>query len=201
MTFYRIYKEGYLRSFWISHLLYNLLQPLDEQVERVARLEQELAHLAPAWRLYPVVEALQALRGVQWLVAVTVVAELGDLTRFDNPRQLSAFVGLIPSEYSSGATRRQGGITKAGNRRARRALIEAAWAYRHPAKVSEHIRKRIEALPKPIQDIGWKAQLRLCKRFRRLTAHGKHPNVVVTAIARELIAFMWAIAKEVPLKP
>jgi transposase len=143
------------------------------------------------------VQALQALRGVQWLVAITVVVELGDLTRFDSPRQLAAFVGLIPSEYSSGAARRQGAITKAGNGRARRALIDAAWAYRHPAKVSQHIQTRIDALPKPIQAIGWKAQVRLCKRFRRLTARGKHPNVAVTTIARELIAFMWAIEKEV----
>ena len=176
------------------------LHAVDEQVERLARLERELLELAPSWRLYPVVEAVQALRGVQWLVAITVVAELGDLTRFDNPRQLAAFVGLIPSEHSSGTTRRQGGITKAGNSRARRALIEAAWAYRYNAKVSEHIQHRLEKLPKPIQDIGWKAQLRLCKRFRRLTSRGKHPNVAVTAIARELLAFMWAIAKEVPLK-
>ena len=143
---------------------------------------------------------LQALRGVQWLVALTVVAELGDLTRFDHPRQLAAFVGLIPSESSSGPSRRQGGITKAGHGRARRALIEAAWAYRHPAKVSEHIQRRIDQLPTSIQDLGWKAQVRLCQRFRRLTARGKHPNVAVTAIARELIAFMWAIAKEVPVQ-
>ena len=136
---------------------------------------------------------------MQWLVAITVVAELGDLTRCDTPRQLGAFVGLIPSEYSSGSSRRQGGITKAGNGRARRALIEAAWAYRHPAKVSAHIQTRIDRLPTRLQDIGWKAQVRLCKRFRRLTTRGKHANVVVTAIARELIAFMWAIAKEVPL--
>ena len=94
----------------------------------LARLEDQLRELAPSWRLYPVVEALQALRGVQWLVALTVVAELGDLTRFDNPRQLAAFVGLTPSEYSSGASRRQGGITKTGNPRARRVLVEGAWA-------------------------------------------------------------------------
>jgi len=175
------------------------VRAVDEQVDRLHRLEAELLARAPAWRLYPVVQALQALRGVQWLVAITVVAELGDLTRFDSPRQLSAFVGLIPSEYSSGAARRQGAITKAGNGRARRALIEGAWAYRHPAKVSAHIQTRIDALPKPIQAIGWKAQVRLCKRFRRLTARGKHPNVAVTAIARELVAFMWAIAKEVPI--
>ena len=175
------------------------MRAVDEQVDRLTRLEAELRELGPSWRLYPVVQALQALRGVQWLVALTVVAELGDLTRFDSPRQVAAFVGLIPSEDSSGPRRRLGSITKTGNGRARRALVEGAWAYRYPAKVSEHIQKRIEGLPKPIQDIGWKAQVRLCKRFRRLVARGKHPNVAVTAIARELIAFMWAIAKEVPV--
>jgi transposase len=175
------------------------IRAVDEQVDRLQRLEAELLERAPAWRLYPVVQALHALRGVQFLVAITVVAELGDLTRFDTPRQLAAFVGLVPSEDSTGPRRRLGAITKTGNGRARRALIEGAWAYRHPAKMSEHIQRRIDALPKPIQDIGWKAQVRLCKRFRRLTARGKHPNVAVTAIARELIAFMWAIAKEVPI--
>jgi transposase len=175
------------------------VRAVDEQVDRLQRLEAELLECASTWRLYPVVQALQALRGVQFLIAITVVAELGDLTRFDSPRQLAAFVGLNPSEYSSGASRRQGGITKAGNGRARRALVEGAWAYRYPAKVSEHIQRRIDALPKPIQDLGWKAQVRLGKRFRRLVGRGKHPNVVVTAIARELIAFMWAIAKEIPV--
>jgi transposase len=172
---------------------------LDEQVERLARLELQLLELAPEWRLYPVVEALQALRGVQWLVALTVVAELGDLTRFDNPRQLAAFVGLTPSEHTSGEKRRQGSITKTGNGRARRVLIEGAWAYRYPAKVSVHIQRRIDKLPKVAQDIGWKAQVRLCKRYRRLIARGKHANIVTTAIARELLAFMWAIAKEVKI--
>jgi transposase len=175
------------------------LRAVDEQVERLARLEDQLRELAPSWRLYPVVEALQALRGVQWIVALTVVAELGDLTRFDNPRQLAAFVGLTPSEHSTGSSRRQGGITKTGNPRARRVLVEGAWAYRYPAKISAHIQKRIDTLPKVAQDIGWKAQLRLCKRYRRLIGRGKHANIVTTAIARELLAFMWAIAKEVPI--
>ena len=175
------------------------LRAVDEQVERLARLEEQLLELAPAWRLYPVVEALQALRGVQWLVALTVVAELGDLTRFDNPRQLAAFVGLTPSEHTSGEKRRQGGITKTGNGRARRVLIEGAWAYRYPAKISAHIQRHIDTLPKIAQDIGWKAQVRLCKRYRRLIARGKHANIVTTAIARELLAFMWAIAKEVKI--
>lgn len=175
------------------------LHAVDEQVDRLDRLEKELLEIAPTWRLFPVVQALQALRGVQTVVAITVVAELGDLTRFDNPRQLAAFVGLIPSEHSSGEKRRQGGITKTGNGRARRALTEAAWAYRYNAKVSPIIQKRLERLPANIRAIGWKAQVRLCKRYRRLLARGKHANLVITAVARELIAFMWAIAKEVPL--
>jgi transposase len=145
------------------------------------------------------VEALVALRGVQDIVAITTVAEIGDLTRFDSPRQLTAFVGLNPSEHSSGLHRRQGAITKTGNSHVRRVLVEGAWAYRYPAKVSEHIQKRIGNLPKPIQAIAWKAQVRLCARYRRLTARGKHSNVVVTAVAREMLAFMWAIAKQVPL--
>lgn len=175
------------------------IRAVDEQVERLARLEAELREHAATWRLAPVVASIQALRGVQDAVAITVVAELGDLTRFDNPRQLAAFVGLTPSEYSSGATRRQGGITKAGNGHARRVLVEGAWAYRYPAKISPHIQRRIEGLPKPIRDIGWRAQVRLCKRYRKLSARGKHHNIVVTAIAREMLAFMWAIAKEVPI--
>jgi transposase len=177
-----------------------LVRAVDEQVARVGRLEQQLAELTPNWRLAPLVRGLQALRGVQQLVALTVIAEIGDLTRFDSPRQLAAFVGLIPSEHSSGTSRRQGGITKTGNARARRALIEAAWAYRFPAKVSEQIRRRNEGLPEVVQEIAWKAQVRLCRRYRRMVSRGKHPNVAVTAVARELLAFMWAIAREVPLQ-
>jgi transposase len=138
---------------------------------------------------------------VQFTVAVTMVAEIGDLTRFDTPRELMKFLGLIPSEYSSGEQRRQGSLTKAGNAHARRALVEGAWAYRDPAKVSRHLQRRLETQPKVIQDIRWKAQVRLCKRYRRLVSRGKHPNVVTVAIARELTGFMWAIAKQVPVTP
>lgn len=173
---------------------------IDEQVARLARLERQLVELVPHWRLSPVVETLQALRGVRNLTAMTLLAELGDLTRFDNPRQIFAFVGVTPCEHSSGPTRRQGGITKTGNHRARRALVEAAWAYRYPARVSPTIRTRLESLPQSIQQIAWKAQVRLCNRYRRLVARGKHTNVAITAVARELLAFMWAIAKEVPLQ-
>jgi transposase len=173
------------------------LRAVSEQVERLGRITTVLSEHVPSWRLAPVVAALQALRGVQNTVAVTTLAEVGDLTRFDNPRQLAAYLGLTPSEHTTGGKRRLGSITKTGNGHARRALVEGAWAYRYPAKVSEAIQKRLENLPKPIQDIAWKAQVRLCKRYRRLIARGKHPNVAVTAVARELAAFLWAIAREV----
>ena len=127
------------------------------------------------------------------------MAELGDITRFDTPRQLMSYLGLTPSEYSSGERRRQGGITKAGNTHARRALVEGAWAYRYPAKVSRHLQLRIETLPAEVHAIGWNAQVRLCKRYRQLSARGKHVNQVVVAIAREMAAFAWAIARTVPL--
>src|ERR671932_1452479 len=139
------------------------------------------------WRLRPVVDALQALRGVPFTVAVTIVAELGDLTRFDKPSQLMRYLGLTPSEYSTGDHRHQGAITKTGHAHARRALIEGAWAYRYPAKVSRHLQLRLAKPPKIIQDISWKAQVRLCKRYRHLVARGKHANVVTVAIARELV--------------
>jgi transposase len=177
------------------------VRAVNEHTERLQRLEQELTEQVQPWRLHPVVEALQALRGIQFTVAVTTVAELGDLTRFDTPRQLMKFLGLIPSAYSSGERRRQGSITKAGHTHARRALVEGAWAYRYPAKVSRHLQLRLEKQPKAIQDLSWKAQVRLCKRYRRLMARGKHANQVVVAIARELAGFIWAIAQQVPVTP
>jgi len=177
------------------------LRAVTDHTERLARLEQELTEQVQTWRLAPVVDALQALRGVQCTVAVTTVAERGDLTRFENPRQLMNYLGLTPSEYSTGERRRQGGITKTGNSHARRALVEGAWAYRYPAKVRRHLQLRLEKVSKPIQNISWKAPLRLCKRYRQLSARGKNANQVVVAIARERSACMWAIAQEVALTP
>jgi transposase len=177
------------------------VRAVTEHTERLQRLDQGRQEHVKSWRLNPVVEALQALRGVQLSVAVIMVAEIGDLSRFDTPRELMKFLGLIPAEYSSGDRRQQGSITKAGNTHARRALVEGAWAYRYPAKVSRHLQLRLEKHPKIIQDVSWKAQVRLCQRYRRLMARGKHANVVTVAIARELAGFMWAIAKEIPVIP
>jgi len=183
-----------------QHIVFpEYVRAVSEHHERLQRLEHELHEHVKAWRLYPVVEALQALRGVQFTVAVTLVADMGDLTRFESPRALMKCMGLIPSAYSSGEQRRQGSMTKAGNTHARRVLVEGAWAYRSPAKVSRHLQLRLEKQPKVIQDIRWKAQVRLCKRYRRLVSRGKHANVVTVAIARELTGFMWAMAKEVPI--
>jgi transposase len=170
-----------------------------EQRERLDRLETELREAVKTWRWYPVVEAIQALRGVELTGAIILVAEVGDLTRFDTPRKLMSYLGLTPSEYSSGEHRHQGGITRAGNGHARRALVEAAWAYRFPAKVSRHLQLRLERVSPEIQAIAWKAQVRLGKRYRQLTARGKHANKVAVAIAREVAAFAWAIARSVPL--
>ncbi len=165
--------------------------------ERVARLEQQIRVQVDSWRMKPVVEALQSLRGVQLVIAVTIAAELGDLRRFDNPRQLAAYVGLVPSEHSSGASTRRGGITKTGNTHVRRVLVESAWAYRLPARVSRIIRLRQENLPQEINEISWNAQLRLCARYRKLMASGKCKQQTVTAIARELLGYIWDIANRV----
>lgn len=171
-----------------------------ESLERVDRLTNQIQELLPQWPQAPMVAALQALRGVSLIVAVTTVAELGDLTRFQSAKQLMAYLGLVPSEHSSGGTIRRGGITKTGNGHVRRALTEAAHAYCHPARESRALLKRLDGLPPEVRQIAWKAQVRLCGRFRKLLGYGKNKNTVVTATARELSAFMWAIANAVTPK-
>lgn len=163
--------------------------------ERLARLEASLRETVVRWRLYPVVQALQTLRGVQLVIAATLVAEIGDIGRFDHPRQLMAYLGLVPSEYSSGQSTHRGAITKCGNSHARRMLTEAAWSYRLPARITPIIAKRQDGQSREVRDIAWKAQVRLCGRYRLLRARGKEPNKVVIAVARELAGFVWAIAR------
>jgi transposase len=181
----------------VHHIvLEDCIAAIEVATARRDRLEAHLAAVLPDWSLAPVVLALQALRGMALVGAATLVAELGDITRFANPRQLMAYLGLVPSEHSSGGTRRQGGITKAGNGTARRMLIEAAWSYRFPARISREQLLRQESLAKPIRDTAWKAQERLCRRYRLLARAGKPPTVVSAAIARELAGFVWAIARQ-----
>jgi transposase len=155
------------------------IESIADAAARLKRLEEQLVAIVPSWSMAPVVEAYQAMRGVSFLVGVTFAAEIGDVRRFDNPRQLMGFLGLVPSERSTGETIRRAGLTLAGNRRARRVLIEGAWSYRLPARVGEALRGRLARLPKAVREIAWKAQ------------------VVIAAIAREMAAFLWAIGRQV----
>ena len=170
---------------------------ISESTARIERLEQAMRDALPDWGAMPLVQALQAMRGMQLIAAMTLVAELQDFVRFESPRQLMAFVGLVPGEHSSGAKRRQGSITKAGNSAARRMLVEIAWHYQHSPRVSPIIATRQDQLPKAITDIAWAAQLRLHSKFKRLLARRVMKNKAVVAVARELAGFVWAIGCEV----
>lgn len=165
--------------------------------DRADRLEAAIRAAVPEWSLAEVVTALQAMRGIDLVSAVTILAEIGDLSRFASPRELMGYLGLVPSERSTGDSVKRGPITKAGNRRARRILVEASWSYRHPPRVGREKQIKVEAASEPVRAIAWKAQTRLSGRFRALSKKGKRPTIVVTAIARELCGFIWAIHRAV----
>lgn len=164
---------------------------------RVAAMEEEMRKAVDSWKLKEVVEGLMALRGVNLIAAMTIIAELGDISRFSSPRQLMAHLGLVPSEHSSGEKRKRGGITKTGNSHARRVLVEASWSYRLPARKTAHLQRKAAKASKTVQEIAWKAQKRLCKRYWYLINKGKLPVESCTAVARELVGFIWAIVCEV----
>jgi transposase len=172
------------------------IHAIDAATERLQRLNQSMEDALASWKWEPVVGALMSLRGVQLLTAMTLVAEVGDMTRFSDPRQLMNFFGLTSTEHSSGNKRVQGSITKCGNRHCRRVLTEAAWHYRLRPLVSEAMQKRQEKQSKEVRLLAWKAQQRLHKRFKQLSAR-KKSVVAATAVARELTGFVWAIARTV----
>jgi transposase len=174
-----------------------MLLAVRQAQERIARLEQAIRAAVADWSLGQVVTALMAMRGLDLVSATALLAEIGDLTRFQTPRELMGYLGLVPSERSTGDSVKRGGITKAGNRRARRILVECSWSYRHPPRVGKEKLAKVAAAPRAVQEIAWKAQSRLCARFRALARRSKRPTVVVTAIARELSGFVWAISREV----
>jgi transposase len=175
-------------------------QMVAEAHARLERITQALRDQSVQWRMRPVIDALMCLRGFDFVAAITVVAELGDLTRFSHPRALMAYLGLVPSEHSSGNTRRQGSITRTGNRHARRILVESAWTYRFAAHVGREQQARQQHQPQLIRDIAWKAQLRLTQRFRKLNLSRKMKMTkVCVAIARELCGFIWDLARHVPI--
>ena len=172
------------------------IEMVDEAGVHIERLTDQLRGFAQDWRMAPLVDALQALRGVSFVTAVTLAAELGDISRFAKPTELMAYVGLVPSQYSSGPHTRHGRITKTGNSHVRRVLTEAAWAYLRGPRIARPHEIRLQRVSKAMRDIAWKAQLRLCGHFRRLLGRGKEKQKIVTAVARELCGFVWAIARE-----
>jgi transposase len=171
------------------------LHEVDHMGERVKRLEQAISEAvklaSPAIR--EVVKGLQALRGIAEISAVTIVAELGSITRFNTARQLMGYSGAVPTEDSSGQRTRRGSITKTGNAHLRRIIVEAAWSYRYRPTIGPRLRKRQEGVPEPIKEIAWKAQVRLHKRSMKLAAAGKDQRKIITAVGRELLGFIWAI--------
>jgi transposase len=178
-------------------VLADAIRAVEEATARVERLEKDIEELVETWSLAPLVRALQALRGMRLISAVIVAAELGDVAQFSSPRKAMGFLGQVPSEDSSGERRHQGGITRTGNGHVRRILTEAAWNYRFHPRPSRTIRKRRESLPREIVAIAEKAEQRLSRRYQHLINRGKSGPKVVTAVARELTGFIWAIAQEV----
>lgn len=180
---------------WLQIVLQEYIDAVKAATQRVADLTDQLLRALPSWSLAPVVDALVALRGIDKLAAMVLLAELGDISRFDSPRQLMAYLGLVPSEHSSGGRRRQGAITLTGNGHARRMLVESAWSYRFPARQTMHLKRKAKAASPEARAIAWRAQKRLCGRYRQLTQAGKNTKLVCVAIARELVGFIWDIVR------
>ena len=176
---------------WQQVVLQEYIDAVKAASRRVADLTAQLGRVLPQWSLAPVVDSLVALRGIDKLAAMVLLAELGDLRRFDSPRQLMAYLGLVPNEHTSGPRRRQGGITLTGNRHARRMLVESAWSYRFPARQTMHLKRKARNASDEARAIAWRAQKRLCGRYRTLTQAGKNTKLVCVAVARELVGFIW----------
>ena len=191
---------NWLESLRLAHpaqqvVLQEYIEAVRAATVRVEDITRQLMAAIPQWSLAPVVLSLVALRGIDRLAAVTLLAELGDISRFDSPSQLMGYLGLVPGEHSSGARRRQGGITGAGNGHARRMLVESAWSYRFPARQTMHLKRKAREASPQARAIAWRAQKRLCGRYRALSQAGKHQKVVCVAIARELSGFVWDIVR------
>ncbi|MBU5445205.1 IS110 family transposase [Paenibacillus sp. MSJ-34] len=171
-------------------------QTIRETQERMKRYEKEIERQAQSGVQAPLIQALQALKGVAVITAATLASEIFDITRFPSAGSFMSYCGLVPSESSSGVSRWQGNITKAGNAHLRRVLVESAWHYRHPPGIRKKLRERMPDLPPGVQAIAWEAQSRLYKKCKGLQRRGKHSGCVITSIARELAGFVWAIARE-----
>lgn len=202
---------GYRHRVWLSDRRFehpgqqiafqSYLNRVEQAEARKKEIEQQIAELVPTWTLEPIVTALQALKGIGLVIAATLVAEIGEFSRFPNPRKLMAYLGLVPGEHSSGGSVRPRGITKSGNTALRALMFEAAWNYRTTPKVGQWMTTHRPDVDQQVKDIAWKAQLRLNTRYRQLVGRGKKSNVAITAVARELLGFVWAIAKRCEPKP
>jgi transposase len=179
-----------------NRVLVDYVHAVDDATARVERLTKDIIELVESWSLRPLVKALQALRGVQIITAVILAAELGDMARFTSAPALMAYLGLVPSEHSSGESQKRGRITRTGNRHVRRILVESAWSYRFRPAMSNAIRKRNEGVAPAVRAIAWKAQQRLNGRYKKLLGRGKNKPQTVTALARELAGFVWSIARQ-----
>ena len=194
--------EGYLARISFEHRPQEIAfveyrRAITEAQARVVLLTQAMSQELERWRMRPLVQALMTMRGVDEVTAFSLVAELGELKRFVHPRDLMGYLGLVPSEHSSGQKRALGAITKTGNSHARRLLVESAWNYRYPARIGRQLQRRQEGQPAAVRDIAWRAQVRLTHRYRRLTARGLQHNKVCVAIARELVGFVWSIGQQI----
>jgi transposase len=179
-----------------NRVLVDYIHAVEQATDRVARLDKDIAELVESWSLKPLVDALQGLRGIRLLSAVVIVAELGPMDRFAKPSKLMAYLGLVPSEHSSGESKHRGGITRTGNKHVRRILVEAAWCYRFRPAISDRLRAHNRHISPSVIAVAWKAQHRLHDRYRRLLARGKNKQQLITAVARELSAFIWDIARQ-----
>jgi transposase len=191
---------GWIASQKLDHpeqriVIEEMMLAVRQAQERLERLEQAIAAAVPDWSLAPVVTALMAMRGIDLIAATTILAEIGDLSRFQTPLELMAYLGLVPSEHSTGDKIQRGPITKTGNQRARRMLVECSWSYLHPPRVGRAKQQKVEAAPLAVREIAWKAQHRLYRRYRDLIRKGKRKTVAIVAIARELAGFIWAVAR------
>jgi len=179
---------------WQQVVLQEYINAIKTITQRLTEIEKYMYQAKLNWSLNPIIDSLSALRGIDTLSAMILIAELGDLSRFSHPKQLMSYLGLVPSEHTSSTKRRQGSITKAGNNSARRILVESAWSYRFPARKTAHIKRKSCNASEYAKKVSWQAQKRLCTRYQKLIQSGKNSKQTVVAIARELIGFIWDIA-------